>query len=345
MSDKIGKGRVTLKEYFESDKMPTEGDFADLVDSSLNKTDDQLFIKAEGDEDNPARFLGIGSVDPESPLSIRNRANGDKLIGFEDTGGDEEWHISINPEEDNPGFLIQNNDNSDAALLLDATGRVGIGTKQPEEDLHVDGNAKITGEITADKFEGKVSWNNLTEMPNSLVPMGVVVMWSGNTNNIPLGWAMCNGKNGTPDLRGRFVLGEGKGINLTKRLNGDIGGKESITLTTDQIPAHKHTLSENNIGSIDNGGGWLDNQEIVKSISTSSSGLTTYYNDVYDGDEDTANHASTGSTSAAITSVTPSKISTTLRYKEGAKTDSTGGDISHDNMTPFFVLIYIMKTT
>ena len=70
MSEEQGKGRVTLKEYFESEKMPTEGNFEDLIDASLNKIDDQLFVKAEGDDENPARFLGIGSVDPESPLSF-----------------------------------------------------------------------------------------------------------------------------------------------------------------------------------------------------------------------------------------------------------------------------------
>ena len=32
-------------------------------------------------------------------------------------------------------------------------------------------------------------------------------MWSGAANAIPSGWYLCNGSNGTPDLRGRFVVG------------------------------------------------------------------------------------------------------------------------------------------
>ena len=36
---------------------------------------------------------------------------------------------------------------------------------------------------------------------------GMISMWSGDVTKIPSGWALCDGTNGTPDLRGRFVLG------------------------------------------------------------------------------------------------------------------------------------------
>lgn len=32
-------------------------------------------------------------------------------------------------------------------------------------------------------------------------------MWGGLVANIPAGWALCDGQNGTPDLRGRFIKG------------------------------------------------------------------------------------------------------------------------------------------
>ena len=41
------------------------------------------------------------------------------------------------------------------------------------------------------------------------LPSGVIVMWSGELDAIPSGWALCDGSNGTPDLRDRFVLGVG----------------------------------------------------------------------------------------------------------------------------------------
>lgn len=45
---------------------------------------------------------------------------------------------------------------------------------------------------------------------------------------------------GLPDLRGRFVVGEGSGPSLTPRLRGQMGGAETNTISVDQMPAHTH---------------------------------------------------------------------------------------------------------
>ncbi len=37
----------------------------------------------------------------------------------------------------------------------------------------------------------------------------IIVLWSGAVVDIPAGWALCDGNNGTPDLRDRFVIGAG----------------------------------------------------------------------------------------------------------------------------------------
>ena len=41
----------------------------------------------------------------------------------------------------------------------------------------------------------------------SPIPRGVIVAWSGAAKDIPAGWALCDGGNGRPDLRGRFIAG------------------------------------------------------------------------------------------------------------------------------------------
>ncbi|MBI3796516.1 MAG: tail fiber protein [Deltaproteobacteria bacterium] len=41
----------------------------------------------------------------------------------------------------------------------------------------------------------------------SSLPRGTIVMWSGGINTMPDGWALCDGQNNTPDLRGRFIMG------------------------------------------------------------------------------------------------------------------------------------------
>ena len=39
------------------------------------------------------------------------------------------------------------------------------------------------------------------------VESGIIVQWSGSVGTIPTDWALCDGNNGTPDLRNKFVLG------------------------------------------------------------------------------------------------------------------------------------------
>lgn len=38
---------------------------------------------------------------------------------------------------------------------------------------------------------------------------GIIVLWDGALVDIPAGWQLCDGTNGTPDLRNRFVVGAG----------------------------------------------------------------------------------------------------------------------------------------
>ena len=45
-----------------------------------------------------------------------------------------------------------------------------------------------------------------------------------------------------PDLRGRIPIGAGQGPGLTNRVLGQMGGEETVTLTTNQIPAHTHAV-------------------------------------------------------------------------------------------------------
>ena len=61
------------------------------------------------------------------------------------------------------------------------------------------------------------------------IPSGVIMMWSGAANAIPSGYVLCNGSNGTPDLRGRFVVGYS---NTDGDYDvGDTGGAKTDTVT------------------------------------------------------------------------------------------------------------------
>ena len=68
-----------------------------------------------------------------------------------------------------------------------------------------------------------------------MVPKGGIIIWSGSANDIPTGWVLCDGSNGTPDLRDRFVLGAGNNYAV-----GAKAGEETHTLTIDEMPKHSH---------------------------------------------------------------------------------------------------------
>ena len=67
-------------------------------------------------------------------------------------------------------------------------------------------------------------------------------------------WRLCDGTNGTPDLRGRVISGAGAGTSLTQRNNGDIFGSEKVTLASNQVPVQPHF---HGIG-LRSGGGSID---------------------------------------------------------------------------------------
>jgi hypothetical protein len=75
------------------------------------------------------------------------------------------------------------------------------------------------------------------------VPRGAIVMWSGSIASIPDGWALCDGTNGTPDLRDKFVVGarqDNSGLaktNITGSLTQSGG---STAISTDNLPPHTH---------------------------------------------------------------------------------------------------------
>lgn len=72
----------------------------------------------------------------------------------------------------------------------------------------------------------------------SLLPVGSIIMWYGSLLSLPEGWALCDGTGGTPDLRGKFIVGAGGSYNL-----GDTGGSATASGNTSSDGAHTHSVS------------------------------------------------------------------------------------------------------
>lgn len=75
----------------------------------------------------------------------------------------------------------------------------------------------------------------------SSIPQGTILSWFGQLANIPSGFAVCDGKNGTPDLRNRFIVGAGDAYKLS-----DIGGEDAVKLEPSQTSSHYHTFGYHN---------------------------------------------------------------------------------------------------
>ncbi|MDE9539490.1 tail fiber protein [Xenorhabdus bovienii] len=102
----------------------------------------------------------------------------------------------------------------------------------------------------------KVDANGVTIDPNKVLPKGMIVMFSGSA--VPVGWAFCDGKDGTPDLRDKFILGaknisekayssktisgsgKNRAYNVTTNTSQVSVTIEQTALTEAQMPEHKH---------------------------------------------------------------------------------------------------------
>lgn len=80
---------------------------------------------------------------------------------------------------------------------------------------------------------------NYRESGSSGVPSGTIISWWGNPQNIPAGWAYCDGTAGTPDLRDKFI----KNTADKSAMGGTTGGRASYSLQSQNLPAHYHSLN------------------------------------------------------------------------------------------------------
>lgn len=148
------------------------------------------------------------------------------------------------------------------------------------------------------------------EVSSSSIPSGLICMWSGAT--VPTGWALCNGSNGTPDLRDRFIVGSGSSYSL-----GAKGGSASVTLTTAQIPSHTHTGTTGD-ATVQYRGAMGQSQSYLNSYEKGYP-MADEYDNGGKGTISLGTHTHTFTTS------------------------SSGSGSSHENRPPYYALAFIMK--
>lgn len=158
----------------------------------------------------------------------------------------------------------------------------------------------------ADLLDG----NHFSDLLAAVMPLGVIMIWSGTDGNVPTGWHICDG--GTygglvsPDLRDRFVIGAGGdyAVNATggpATYNGTIAPTGTVTigdhaLATAELPPHAHTYTEYYATASGGGYGYSSNNYWLGGQTARSAGEQT------DGD---GAHGHAGSTASLTCDTVP----------------------------------------
>jgi len=167
------------------------------------------------------------SVRGDTDLSLALRSENSAEVYYEladgNNGKDNSWKIGTNDDGKlHFGYGAVGSFNSNEKMTILTTGKVGIGTTSPEVQL------QVRETIQAKKI-----------VADGAVFTGMILMWSGAANNIPTGWKLCDGNNGTPDLRNRFLVGAGDDYAVNNK-----GGQNQVTLTVGELPTHSHNVDD-----------------------------------------------------------------------------------------------------
>jgi hypothetical protein len=141
-------------------------------------------------------------------------------------------------------------------------------------------------------------------------PSGGIIMWSGSIGSIPSGWLICDGTNGTPDLRNRFVVGAGS----TYAVAATGGTADSV------VVSHNHTASS----AVVDPGHTHNIRNYFDETSGTRNGVTA---------SKTNNENAGAATNTASTGIS---VNTTIN---SAGVSGTGA-----NLPPYYALAYIMKS-
>jgi microcystin-dependent protein/predicted acyltransferase (DUF342 family) len=202
------------------------------------------------------------------------------------------------------------------------------------------------------------------------MPMSGIIIWSGS--ELPDGWAYCDGDNGTPDLRGRFIIGstyseEPLTINgeSTKYLLEQIGGKQYVTLEEEEMPSHSHSVEESDTTNHSHSIQTTNQNANTGNVQggNHSHGLTDKVGDHYDNGERfnsfqvdywANNEARKGNWYRGVTDNNQNhnhsiniqhehSINYNTTYNHTHTMNAEGGSGSHENLPPYYVLSFIMR--
>ena len=162
---------------------------------------------------------------------------------------------------------------------------------------------------------------------------GMIVMWSGAVSTIPTGYALCNGANGTPDLRNRFIMGAGSTYSP-----GNTGGSPDAVAIS-----HTHTASTS-VSTSTGLNGWWDFKNrggtsyATPILANSSGGKFTHTNRSNSGSYGEGYKGEGGSGSSRA------NINVNHNHTGSTTVNAAGVAGTGKNNPAYYALAFIMKT-
>lgn len=216
----------------------------------------------------------------------------------------------------------------------------------PSNPLGSDPLADADGHLRLIKSTLKTTFPNITgavtstqAQLNSPFPAGGIIMWSGSTGSIPAGWLLCDGNNGTPNLRDRFIVGAGNTYAV-----GATGGSATVTLSAANLPAHTHTFSGtsgaagSHSHSINDPG--HGHSTPIRFMGGTGTGGTNV--DLQGGGGSSVNVSGYDYVNGAFTGISINSVGDHTHSFSGT-TSSVGSGTAFSNLPPYYALAFIMK--
>lgn len=232
---------LTVTQINQDGSIYTQLKMSDLEVNTLNITDivngiveQTIFLAADPNKKDILRFYGSNidllqpsSFEEENQLeSIHTRIGNISELPHEFKVGSTSYPIDSLRLTKQSGIFTDN-------LITDNSNQFNASLYTPifkgdypryEDGLKLPRTDRSTAITTAE-------W--VYNLIKEVLPPGTIVQWSGTT--VPDGWALCDGRNGTPNLIDKFIK--------ASDTPGETGGNKEITLSVDNLPAHSHTLS------------------------------------------------------------------------------------------------------
>ena len=173
-----------------------------------------------------------------------------------------------------------------------------------------------------------------TSVANALIPVGGIIMWSGTIAEAEAlsNWAICDGQNGRPDLRDKFVQGVGSSVAGSTAGVNDQGGANSYQLALNQMPQHKHDVSDSGHSHT------ITDPGHAHTWSRQDASINAFYRPWPANNNDCVE--TTVNTSNETTGITGTNNGN-ANISESLK----GGNTAIDNRPDYFALCYIMRTS